>query len=130
MECVGRITVFGRPNRGDRRRQRDPFGAAALLLRVKRFEDFHSGRGVTRRVLADRLKKLVRRGVLRPLPLGPSATSTSSPRGLEQCPIVVAIVRSSAWSMRAGNLSLRVQTLGLAASNRCPREMCMSVREQ
>src|SRR5271163_3999211 len=35
------------------------------FLRVRRFEDFQTRLGVTRHVLADRLKKLVRCGVLR-----------------------------------------------------------------
>jgi DNA-binding HxlR family transcriptional regulator len=35
------------------------------FLRVRRFEDFQARLGVTRHVLADRLRKLVRRGVLR-----------------------------------------------------------------
>ena len=31
MECVGRVTVFGRLNRGGHRRQREHFGVAGLL---------------------------------------------------------------------------------------------------
>src|SRR5262249_44962641 len=38
------------------------------FLRVRRFEEFQARLGVTRHVLADRLKKLVRYGVLRRVP--------------------------------------------------------------
>ena len=38
------------------------------FLRVRRFEDFQARLEVTRHVLADRLKKLVRHGVLRRVP--------------------------------------------------------------
>jgi DNA-binding HxlR family transcriptional regulator len=38
------------------------------FLRVRRFEDFQARLGVTRHVLADRLRKLVRHGVLRRVP--------------------------------------------------------------
>ena len=45
------------------------------FLRVRRFEEFQSKLGITRHLLADRLKKLVRFGVLRraPLPDQPQA---------------------------------------------------------
>jgi len=59
------------------------------FLRVKRFEDFQGRRGVTRHVLADRLKKLVRHGLLREFP------TRLSPKGLDPYPIVMAIVHSA-----------------------------------
>src|SRR6201998_3414423 len=52
------------------------------FLRKRRFEAFGASLGITRHVLADRLKKLVRFGVLRRSRIRshPSATNTSSPR--------------------------------------------------
>ena len=38
------------------------------FLRTRRFEGFQSALGITRHLLAERLKKLVRTGVLRRLP--------------------------------------------------------------
>ena len=38
------------------------------FLRVRRFDEFQASLGVTRHLLADRLKKLVRFGVLRRIP--------------------------------------------------------------
>jgi DNA-binding HxlR family transcriptional regulator len=38
------------------------------FLRVRRFEDFQARLGITRHVLADRLRKLVKAGVLRKVP--------------------------------------------------------------
>ena len=42
--------------------------ARECLLRTRRFEAFQSALGITRHLLADRLKKLVRMGVLRRIP--------------------------------------------------------------
>jgi len=66
------------------------------FLRVKRLEDFQGRR--TRHVLADRLKKLVRRGLLRGLPtrLSPKRYKyLLTPKGLDPYPIVMAIVHSA-----------------------------------
>ena len=38
------------------------------FLRIRRFDEFQSSLGITRHLLADRLKKLVRFGVLRRIP--------------------------------------------------------------
>jgi len=38
------------------------------FLRIRRFDEFQSSLGITRHLLADRLKKLVRFGVLRKIP--------------------------------------------------------------
>jgi len=68
------------------------------FLRVKRFEDFQGRRGVTRHVLADRLKKLVRHGLLREFPtrLSPKRYKyLLTPKGLDPYPIVMAIVHSA-----------------------------------
>ena len=52
------------------------------FLRTRRFEGFQSALGITRHLLAERLKKLVRQGVLRRIPIRkrPSAMNTSSPK--------------------------------------------------
>ena len=49
------------------------------FLRIRRFDEFQSSLGITRHLLADRLKKLVRFGVLRKslIRMHPSATSIS-----------------------------------------------------
>ncbi|WP_284268433.1 winged helix-turn-helix transcriptional regulator [Bradyrhizobium iriomotense] len=65
------------------------------FLRVRRFEEFQSRLGVTRHVLADRLKKLVRFGVLRRSPYQESPTRYEyilTQKGLDLYPVVMAIV--------------------------------------
>ena len=65
------------------------------FLRVRRFEEFQSRLGVTRHVLADRLKKLVRFGVLRRAPYQESPTRYEyilTRKGLDLYPVVMAIV--------------------------------------
>jgi DNA-binding HxlR family transcriptional regulator len=66
------------------------------FLRVRRFEDFQARLGITRHILADRLRKLVRAGVLR------KALYQQRPRryeyrltdkGLELQPVLLALVR-------------------------------------
>ncbi|MBL8674718.1 MAG: helix-turn-helix transcriptional regulator [Rhodospirillales bacterium] len=65
------------------------------LLRVRRFEDFQASLGITRHVLADRLRKLVKAGVLR------KELYSARPRrheyrltdkGLDLHPVIMAIV--------------------------------------
>jgi DNA-binding HxlR family transcriptional regulator len=65
------------------------------FLRVRRFEDFQAGLGVTRHVLADRLKKLVRHAVLRRVPYQTRPKRYEyvlTQKGLDLYPIVMAIV--------------------------------------
>lgn len=65
------------------------------FLRVRRFEEFQSRLGVTRHVLADRLKKLVRFGVLRRSPYQENPTRYEyilTQKGLDLYPVVMAIV--------------------------------------
>ena len=65
------------------------------FLRVRRFEEFQSRLGVTRHVLADRLKKLVRFGVLRRAPYQQNPTRYEyilTQKGLDLYPVVMAIV--------------------------------------
>ena len=52
------------------------------FLRTRRFEGFQSALGITRHLLAERLKKLVRQGVLRRIPYqeAPNGTNTFSPK--------------------------------------------------
>jgi len=65
------------------------------FLRVRRFEDFQTRLGVTRHVLADRLKKLVRCGVLRRVPYQTRPKRYEyilTQKGLDLYPIIMAIV--------------------------------------
>ena len=65
------------------------------FLRVRRFEDFQTRLGVTRHVLADRLRKLVRHGVLRRVPYQARPKRHEyilTQKGLELYPIIMAIV--------------------------------------
>jgi len=65
------------------------------FLRVRRFEEFQARLGITRHVLADRLRKLVKAGVLRremyqPLPRRYEYRLTD--RGLDLQPLMLSIV--------------------------------------
>jgi len=65
------------------------------FLRVRRFEDFQARLGLTRGVLADRLKKLVRHGVLRRVPYQARPKRHEyilTQKGLDLYPIIMAIV--------------------------------------
>jgi DNA-binding HxlR family transcriptional regulator len=66
------------------------------FLRVRRFEDFQARLGITRHVLADRLRKLVRLGVLRRVPYQhkpPRYEYRLTPKGLDLQPVLLALVR-------------------------------------
>src|SRR3984893_8556786 len=65
------------------------------FLRVRRFDDFQARLGVTRHVLADRLKKLVRYGVLRRVPYQERPKRYEyilTQKGLDLHPVMMAIV--------------------------------------
>jgi len=65
------------------------------FLRVRRFEHFQARLGVTRHVLADRLRKLVRYGVLRRVPYQTRPKRHEyilTQKGLDLYPIIMAIV--------------------------------------
>ena len=65
------------------------------FLRRKRFEEFQSSLGVTRHLLAERLRKLVRFGVLRRVPYQNSPKRYEyilTQKGLDLYPIVMSIV--------------------------------------
>lgn len=65
------------------------------FLRVRRFDDFESRLGITRHVLADRLKKLVVEGVLRKVAYqtGPLRHEYRlTPKGLDLYPVLMSIV--------------------------------------
>src|SRR5262245_42820129 len=66
------------------------------FLRVRRFDDSQARLGITRHVLADRLRKLVRLGVLRRLPYQhkpPRYEYRLTPKGLDLQPVLLALVR-------------------------------------
>src|SRR5947209_13568515 len=65
------------------------------FLRTRRFERFQSSLGITRHLLAERLKKLVRQGVLRRIPYQDSPKRHEyilTQKGLDLYPIIMAIV--------------------------------------
>lgn len=65
------------------------------FLRTRRFEGFQSALGITRHLLAERLKKLVRMGVLRRIPYQESPRRHEyilTQKGLELYPIMMALV--------------------------------------
>jgi DNA-binding HxlR family transcriptional regulator len=65
------------------------------FLRVRRFDEFQERLGIARHLLADRLKKLVRFGVLRRVPYQDSPKRHEyilTARGLDLYPVVMAIV--------------------------------------
>ncbi|MDO9560384.1 MAG: helix-turn-helix domain-containing protein, partial [Bradyrhizobium sp.] len=65
------------------------------FLRTRRFEGFQSALGITRHLLAERLKKLVRLGVLRRIPYQESPKRHEyilTQKGLDLYPIIMSIV--------------------------------------
>ena len=65
------------------------------FLRTRRFEGFQSALGITRHLLAERLKKLVRQGILRRIPYQDSPKRHEyilTQKGLDLYPIMMAIV--------------------------------------
>jgi DNA-binding HxlR family transcriptional regulator len=65
------------------------------FLRTRRFEGFQSALGITRHLLAERLKKLVRTGILRRVPYQESPKRHEyilTQKGLDLYPIMMAIV--------------------------------------
>jgi DNA-binding HxlR family transcriptional regulator len=65
------------------------------FLRKRRFEQFQSALGVTRHLLAERLKKLVRNGVLRRVPYQETPKRYEyilTQKGLDLHPILMALV--------------------------------------
>jgi DNA-binding HxlR family transcriptional regulator len=65
------------------------------FLRVRRFEDFQARLEITRHVLADRLRKLVRHGVLRRVPYQSRPKRYEyilTQKGLDLYPIMMSIV--------------------------------------
>lgn len=66
------------------------------FLRTRRFEDFQRHLGVTRHLLADRLRKLVDAGILAKLPYQERPTRYEyrlTEKGLDLYPIVVSLLR-------------------------------------
>ena len=65
------------------------------FLRTRRFEGFQSALGITRHLLAERLKKLVRLGILRRIPYQESPKRHEyilTQKGLDLYPIIMSIV--------------------------------------
>src|SRR6476620_523811 len=65
------------------------------FLRVRRFEAFQSSLQITRHLLSERLKKLVRFGILRRVPYSEAFIcndTATTERGLDLYPIIMAMV--------------------------------------
>ena len=65
------------------------------FLRVRRFEEFQANLGITRHLLAARLKKLIRFGVLRRIPYQTRPARHEyilTQRGLDLYPVIMALV--------------------------------------
>lgn len=65
------------------------------FLRVRRFEEFQERLGVTRPILASRLRKLVDEGVLHRVPYGDGPVRLEyrlTPKGLDLYPVLMALV--------------------------------------
>ncbi|AUC99039.1 transcriptional regulator [Bradyrhizobium sp. SK17] len=65
------------------------------FLRIRRFDDFQASLGITRHLLADRLKKLVRFGVLRKIRYQDAPKRYEyilTQKGLDLYPIIMSIV--------------------------------------
>jgi DNA-binding HxlR family transcriptional regulator len=65
------------------------------FLHIRRFEEFQSALGITRHLLAERLKKLVRTGILRRIPYQESPKRHEyilTQKGLDLYPIIMAIM--------------------------------------
>eukprot|EP00439_Symbiodinium_sp_Y106_P088219 s1_g755.t1 len=63
---------------------------------LRRFEDFEASLGITRHVLADRLKKLVEEGVLKKVPYGEAPVREEyrlTERGFDLYPVMLSIVQ-------------------------------------
>src|SRR5882724_4352806 len=65
------------------------------FLRVRRFEEFEARLGITRHILADRLRKLVAEGVLKKVPYHERPIRYEyrlTPKGLNLYPVLMSIV--------------------------------------
>ena len=65
------------------------------FLRIRRFDDFETRLGITRHILADRLKKLVEAGVLAKKPYGERPVRHEyrlTQKGLDLYPVLMSIV--------------------------------------
>ena len=79
------------------------------FLRVRRFDEFQASLGITRHLLAERLKKLVRFGVLRRIPYQDTPKRYEyilTQKGLDLYPIIMSIVHWGnifAWAPHAAS---------------------------
>jgi DNA-binding HxlR family transcriptional regulator len=65
------------------------------FLRVRKFDEFEARLGITRHILADRLKKLVAEGVLKKVPYGDRPVRHEyrlTQKGLDLYPVLMSIV--------------------------------------
>ena len=75
------------------------------FLRTRRFEGFQSALGITRHLLAERLKKLVRQGVLRRIPYQEAPKRHEyilTQKGLDLSIMMAIVHKVTAWSTPAG----------------------------
>ncbi len=102
------------------------------FLRVRRFEAFQESLGITRHLLADRLRKLVKAGVLRKVPYDDSGRRFEyrlTAEGLDLYPVLMALVH---WgdAHRAGRRGRPLLHRHLACSHDFdPLMVCSHCRE-
>jgi len=87
--------MFAGPHHRCDWRSLEPSDLAECFLRTRRFEGFQSALGITRHLLAERLKKLVRQGVLRRIPYQESPKRHEyilTQKGLDLYPVMMALV--------------------------------------
>ena len=90
------------------------------FLRIRRFDEFQASLGITRHLLADRLKKLVRFGVLRRIPYQEAPKRYEyilTQKGLDLYPIITSIVH---W----GNVHMVTRADGRCCMNTRPARRC------
>ncbi|NIB44697.1 helix-turn-helix transcriptional regulator [Pseudomaricurvus alkylphenolicus] len=80
------------------------------FLGARRFEEFQEQLGLTRHLLADRLKKLVAEEVLKKVPYGENAKRYEyklTPKGLDLYPVILALVNwGNTWMIPDGEQPL------------------------
>jgi DNA-binding HxlR family transcriptional regulator len=102
------------------------------FLRVRRFEDFQERLGITRPILASRLKKLVDAFVLTKVPYQQRPTRYEyrlTPKGLDLYPIIIAIVHWGDVHMSAKKGRPLLHTHALCGKDFDPVMVCSECGE-
>src|SRR5271170_158147 len=102
------------------------------FLRVRRFEDFQERLGITRPILADRLKKLVEEFVLTKVAYQQRPVRYEyrlTPKGLDLYPVIMAIVHWGDIHMAGRKGRPLLHTHGLCGNNFDPVMVCSECGE-